>query len=310
MPFAFYEVDAETKRLLDIGNDVIQKCRAIVAFGAGNQDDTIRDTGGWSSLLTGAVQNNPNYVWNQPLRNGAVTSAFSAGNCQDQGAVTYTILRSVLSKNEIAAFCVNNAIKHSFATIGDPERMQHDKVICVDPWPLKPQAVLLTHHFCRNGLKVITGKSRYAKPGGKNPDFMARLNKHAPDENLVRLWQQYVGGKTHDVEKIIAEGTGHIWHQVYCSKIEATIIYKVRPRWVPDSERPRCHVCKVQFTLTLRRHHCRACGEVFCDNCTKDREEVSVPATRPGSKPIVISDEKVRVCKPCKDQLLKDGFGG
>ena len=41
-----------------------------------------------SSILTGAVQNNSYYVWNQPLKNGGVTAAFHAGNCQDQGALT------------------------------------------------------------------------------------------------------------------------------------------------------------------------------------------------------------------------------
>lgn len=29
-----------------------------------------------------------------------------------------------------------------------------------------------------------------------------------------------------------------------------------------------CQLCKERFTLTRRRHHCRACGGVFCSTCS------------------------------------------
>ncbi|KAM7166956.1 zinc finger FYVE domain-containing protein 16 isoform 3-T4 [Macrochelys suwanniensis] len=40
-----------------------------------------------------------------------------------------------------------------------------------------------------------------------------------------------------------------------------------QPPWVPDSEAPNCMNCQVKFTFTKRRHHCRACGKVFCGVC-------------------------------------------
>lgn len=39
------------------------------------------------------------------------------------------------------------------------------------------------------------------------------------------------------------------------------------PDWVPDSDRTECSKCKMSFTLTHRRHHCRGCGEIFCSDC-------------------------------------------
>eukprot|EP00045_Choanoeca_perplexa_P013788 m.157711 g.157711 ORF g.157711 m.157711 type:complete len:1047 (+) comp16455_c0_seq2:45-3185(+) len=38
--------------------------------------------------------------------------------------------------------------------------------------------------------------------------------------------------------------------------------------WVQDEEAPHCHSCHVNFNLLRRRHHCRACGHIFCSTCS------------------------------------------
>jgi len=43
------------------------------------------------------------------------------------------------------------------------------------------------------------------------------------------------------------------------------------PFCVPDHLAPRCHSCKVLFSVTLRRYHCRSCGLVLCSECFKWR---------------------------------------
>ncbi|CAE7548787.1 Ube4b [Symbiodinium natans] len=43
------------------------------------------------------------------------------------------------------------------------------------------------------------------------------------------------------------------------------------PFFVPDHLAPRCHSCKVLFSVTVRRYHCRSCGLVLCGNCFKWR---------------------------------------
>eukprot|EP01060_Flectonema_neradi_P017608 TRINITY_DN24475_c0_g1_i1.p1 TRINITY_DN24475_c0_g1~~TRINITY_DN24475_c0_g1_i1.p1 ORF type:complete len:171 (+),score=22.78 TRINITY_DN24475_c0_g1_i1:44-556(+) len=40
-----------------------------------------------------------------------------------------------------------------------------------------------------------------------------------------------------------------------------------RPDWVPDKEAADCRHCSRKFKSFRRRHHCRACGHVFCNNC-------------------------------------------
>eukprot|EP01084_Bolivina_argentea_P185396 319698_1 len=49
---------------------------------------------------------------------------------------------------------------------------------------------------------------------------------------------------------------------------------KTKPfRWIEDAERSHCHnsQCNKQFLgFISRRHHCRICGEIFCDSCSSN----------------------------------------
>ena len=37
--------------------------------------------------------------------------------------------------------------------------------------------------------------------------------------------------------------------------------------WDADRLHPNCSKCSRRFTAFFRRHHCRACGLVFCGTC-------------------------------------------
>jgi len=47
-----------------------------------------------------------------------------------------------------------------------------------------------------------------------------------------------------------------------------------KEHWIDDSHAPQCYSCKVAFTSVIRRHHCRLCGEVFCDKCSARKVSV------------------------------------
>jgi hypothetical protein len=67
--------------------------------------------------------------------------------------------------------------------------------------------------------------------------------------------------------------------------------------WVPDSERMACSLCNKKFNTGRRKHHCRQCGDIFCDDCSKGRKVVAQRAS--GGPTDEKSGEKVRVCKTC-----------
>lgn len=42
--------------------------------------------------------------------------------------------------------------------------------------------------------------------------------------------------------------------------------------WVPDADRIQCAGCQVEFGSITWKHHCRSCGEIFCNNCAPVRQ--------------------------------------
>lgn len=64
------------------------------------------------------------------------------------------------------------------------------------------------------------------------------------------------------------------------------------PIWVPDQDVVECRCCNAQFTLFRRRHHCRACGQIFCGDCSKFFKELRSFGY----------SGKVRVCESCFNQ--------
>ncbi|KAI8319398.1 hypothetical protein GQ54DRAFT_299373 [Martensiomyces pterosporus] len=41
------------------------------------------------------------------------------------------------------------------------------------------------------------------------------------------------------------------------------------PVWDPDESSEVCYICFREFTLFLRKHHCRACGKIVCNACSR-----------------------------------------
>ncbi|XP_059146860.1 zinc finger FYVE domain-containing protein 9-like isoform X2 [Physella acuta] len=64
------------------------------------------------------------------------------------------------------------------------------------------------------------------------------------------------------------------------------------PFWIPDADASECMMCRLKFTIWKRRHHCRACGKVFCSNCCSQKALLPY-----------MENKEARVCLECHIQL-------
>ncbi|XP_055847784.1 WD repeat and FYVE domain-containing protein 3 [Episyrphus balteatus] len=67
----------------------------------------------------------------------------------------------------------------------------------------------------------------------------------------------------------------------------------VADHWLKDEGADQCVKCHVKFNLYERKHHCRNCGQVFCNKCSRFESEISrLRILKP-----------VRVCQTCYSSL-------
>ncbi|GMR47514.1 hypothetical protein PMAYCL1PPCAC_17709, partial [Pristionchus mayeri] len=67
---------------------------------------------------------------------------------------------------------------------------------------------------------------------------------------------------------------------------ETMYIAQVAPEWVDGDS---CFRCRTDFGLLTRKHHCRACGQIFCGSCSSKEMEL----------PLLGIEKPVRVCDSC-----------
>ncbi|XP_061839640.1 FYVE, RhoGEF and PH domain-containing protein 6 [Nerophis lumbriciformis] len=67
------------------------------------------------------------------------------------------------------------------------------------------------------------------------------------------------------------------------------------PIWIPDLRATMCMICTCEFTLTWRRHHCRACGKVVCQACSTNKYYLEY-----------LKNQPARVCDHCFAKLQEN----
>ncbi|XP_029913749.1 hepatocyte growth factor-regulated tyrosine kinase substrate isoform X3 [Myripristis murdjan] len=81
---------------------------------------------------------------------------------------------------------------------------------------------------------------------------------------------------------------GHVFPEF--KESDAMFAAERAPDWVDAEE---CHRCRVQFGVMTRKHHCRACGQIFCGKCSSKYSTI----------PKFGIEKEVRVCEPCFELL-------
>jgi len=115
-------------------------------------------------------------------------------------------------------------------------------------------------------------------------NVLARLtNPNQPDSKVLKPVLEPIDTTTEEKEEDLSTDV---------AKNDISLLSK--KHWMPDQTCKVCYDCEAPFTLFRRRHHCRICGQVFCNGCSAQNIDGSLYNIQ-GS---------VRVCNYCFDQQL------
>nr|AAN71346.1 RE27138p [Drosophila melanogaster] len=142
----------------------------------------------------------------------------------------------------------------------------------------------------------------------ENCEMFSSFLESTPHENvrqkmleLVQTWA-YAFRSSDKYQAIkdtmtILKAKGHTFPEL--READAMFTADTAPNWADGRV---CHRCRVEFTFTNRKHHCRNCGQVFCGQCTAKQ----CPLPKYGI------EKEVRVCDGCFAALQRptSGSGG
>eukprot|EP00731_Ephydatia_muelleri_P028164 Em0019g1037a len=140
-------------------------------------------------------------------------------------------------------------------------------------------------------------RSRQHWYGNQSPeiDSVKRENKHVWPEDL--LTDTSLSSNTAVTVRKLLDGVSGVAEAITnvgskpTKMISSWVSDQIAPDyWIPNYKILVCNECKVEFKPSQTKHHCRACGEGFCENCLI--KLMPVPWRGWGTVP-------VKVCNPC-----------
>ncbi|KAG5476719.1 hypothetical protein CUR178_03892 [Leishmania enriettii] len=118
-------------------------------------------------------------------------------------------------------------------------------------------------------------------------------------------WAQ---GTSSGFTRIYERTSGEVYETTYCDGNERDDCFAA-PVMIEDGDAAECGQCGTAFSFFLRRHHCRLCGDVFCDACTQRRATLPATVTGDGDARArsdlgthttsAASGQQLRVCDAC-----------
>lgn len=129
----------------------------------------------------------------------------------------------------------------------------------------------------------------------ENCEMLTNFIETTPHENvklkmleLIQAWA--FAFRTYDKYQAIKDTVtilktkGHQFPEL--KEADAMFTSDTAPSW---SDGDVCHRCRVEFSFTVRKHHCRNCGQIFCAQCS----------SRMCTLPKFGIEKEVRVCEAC-----------
>jgi TCP-1/cpn60 chaperonin family/FYVE zinc finger len=130
-------------------------------------------------------------------------------------------------------------------------------------------------------------KLQYENPPDKNDNVIIKVDPStgfcefpAPGDSRKYTLPQFV-----DPEEDVAPSGSQSRPETYSNRVERDFDSKPQDFWMPDRLCKVCYGCEESFTMYRRKHHCRMCGQIFCNQCSSHYID------------------GVRACRLCHDQL-------
>nr|XP_016483182.1 PREDICTED: zinc finger FYVE domain-containing protein 16-like [Nicotiana tabacum] len=132
----------------------------------------------------------------------------------------------------------------------------------------------------------------FCSNGGYLPDGDTDWNQCMGEDKELTMWdvvvdmllaargkvQSVASGDIGNMSWISSHLIEQAWKEMAQTLTEANfgnaqeILEADPPKWLPDSASSSCMLCSVRFhPIMCSRHHCRFCGGIFCNECTKGR---------------------------------------
>jgi len=175
------------------------------------------------------------------------------------------------------------ALRSKAADLGiNPDKAQtiaqYNKISPGMNWVTEKKDYIHFHNENNDALKV----------DGLFPLFTAD-QKHPTSRGYKALW-----GDMESLLKTKKLGFGNIVPDA--DRVPSPVIKKAY--WQNDAEVHTCQKCQVKFSTFTRRHHCRKCGGIFCDKCSKRKATLDYPLTD-GGQSARRGVKDCRVCETC-----------
>uniref|UniRef100_W5L2W5 FYVE, RhoGEF and PH domain-containing protein 6-like n=1 Tax=Astyanax mexicanus TaxID=7994 RepID=W5L2W5_ASTMX len=164
--------------------------------------------------------------------------------------------------------------------------------------PLQTGQYKLNNELSLAGMKV----SKPSQEGHQN-----ELNIESVERSFILSassptardeWLEAISAAINDyTKKMISFGSSRSPEEGGKDTVDAQLGSKA-PIWIPDLRATMCMICTCEFTLTWRRHHCRACGKVVCQACSTNKYPLEYLKYHPE-----------RVCDQCFETLQHNSSG-
>lgn len=142
----------------------------------------------------------------------------------------------------------------------------------------------LKYRTCGRGLPICKVNSKYLVHGVHETMGLTVTKLLAGTHNAARRFLDGVSSFSSSVTAISS---------VPAKSLSGWMADKIAPHyWRPNSDITNCHLCDRRLDVADQKiHHCRACGEGFCSDCSDYKRPV--PERGWGDA------ELVRVCRDC-----------